>query len=327
MSSPIIFPSLSCFPTMDGSESLENDTLSDKAQSGYVATRPRFTRVRRTWKVNFRTITAADKLALETFAAVTTARGANSFYFPNVLTNGGFEQPATLSWQLASGWTEGSANDFAGGNPTDAQVLVQTSQVDSGSYALQCGFVAGYDFAAGANGAACAINTVGIPVIPGESYTLSGDMLSTPPAGTGWYPSVNFLWITGVSEITSSGQLIPGANIVSSGSLTWPVAAGNGAWQTGSLTVTAPAGAQYLFAMPGVNLVNGPTAQTVGTNWNAYFDNLACALTTPLTTFGRMAGSANLGVPVRFTSLPEFSDMGWVGNQKRFGAAMALTEV
>lgn len=323
MSSPIIFPSLSCFPTMDGSESLENDTLSDKAQSGYVATRPRFTRVRRTWKVNFRTITAADKLALETFAAVTTARGANSFFFPNMVLNGGFETPATVSGQIAAGWVEVSPQDIGGTNPIDAEVIVETSTVDSGGSALQCGFVAGHDFPADYGSGASAGTAVGIPVIAGESYTLSGDMLSSNPTTGGSWNPILAAWFT-----DSAGTATTlGTNSISHSYLEWPVVSGNGSWQAGSWTLTAPAGATQLFLVVGVLMNTGSTAQTTTSAWNAYFDNLACALTTPLTTFGRMAGSANLGVPVRFTSLPEFSDMGWVGNQKRFGAAMALTEV
>ena len=201
----------------------------------------------------------------------------------DVLPNGGFEQPATLSWQVAAGWTEGNAANFAGANPNDAEVVVQSSQTDGGSYALECGFLPGYSFATTQSGAACAINTTGIPVIPGESYTISGDMLSTQPAGVGWDIHLAVIFTVAGVSVTSQGQYIPGSDIVGNSlHLSWPVQSGNGTWQSGSWTVTAPAGAALMFVMPGVSV---STTETVGSNWTAYFDNLSVTTTTEEVTF------------------------------------------
>ena len=145
----------------------------------------------------------------------------------NILPNGGFEQPASVSWQIAAGWTEGSAADFAGANPNDAEVLVQTSQTDGGTYALECGFLPGYSFATTQSGAACGINTTGIPVIPGETYTITGDMLSTQPAGVGWDIHLVVIFTVAGVSITSLGQYVPSTEIVGNiQHLTWPVPAG-----------------------------------------------------------------------------------------------------
>ena len=104
---PLVFPSLSRQPSMDSSKSTEDDTIRDPMESGDVATRPRGTRARDTWKVNVRNITAEDKRALDYFQRVTAARGSNSFLFPNLLPNGSFEFPAPSAAMLAFGWYQG----------------------------------------------------------------------------------------------------------------------------------------------------------------------------------------------------------------------------
>lgn len=234
-----------------------------------------------------------SKIGLESSACDLTVmadNGAFSAQFagpgPQVLTNGGFEQPATQGWQVAAGWAEGNAGNFAGVNPTDAQVIVETAQTDGGGDALQCGFVSGYTFAANAAAAACAINTVGIPVIPGESYTITGDMLSAEPAGAGgWSPELHLLFTVPGVEITSSEQSIPLSKVVSYESLYWPVQSGNGQWQSGIWTVTAPAGAALMFVLPGLLALAGASGSTTTTAWAAYFDNLSVTTTTEEVTF------------------------------------------
>ena len=79
---------------MDSSRSLEDDTIRDQNESGAVATRPRFTRARRTWKINTRNLTAEDARVLDYFSEITAARGGNAFLYPNLLLNWSFEIPA-----------------------------------------------------------------------------------------------------------------------------------------------------------------------------------------------------------------------------------------
>src|SRR5581483_10620234 len=64
-----IFPSLSRAASMDSSEQAADDTIRDSMDSGYVATRPRFTRERRTWNVNHRNLIAEDVRVLRNFRA------------------------------------------------------------------------------------------------------------------------------------------------------------------------------------------------------------------------------------------------------------------
>ena len=244
---------------------------------------------------------------------------------PDLVQNGGFEQPSTASGQICAGWTTAPNNGiFTGSSPTDSQVIVQQSQVESGSYALETGFVSGYSFPANFASGAAAINAVGIPVTPGETYTIVADMLGSPISG--WANNYEIEWVFTPSGVT--GATITSTDLLGNGFLTWPVSAGNGAWQSASSTATAPAGAALLFLMPGFLLRNyATTAQNVPANCSCFFDNVQVALTSPVQTYGRMAGSANLGCAVRFSALPKFSDMGWIAGQKCFGCSMEVTEV
>jgi hypothetical protein len=75
---------------MDTSKKTEDDTIRDQMEAGYVATRPRFTRARRTWDFNVRNLVAEDIRALDRFFMETAARGGNSFLYPNLLPNSSF---------------------------------------------------------------------------------------------------------------------------------------------------------------------------------------------------------------------------------------------
>src|SRR5579862_1485612 len=173
---PLIFPSLSRQPSMDSSKSLEDDTIRDQMESGYVATRPRFTRARRTWKINVRNLEAEDVRALDQFAMVRAARGGNAFLFPNLLPNGSFEFPACNGADLVRDWyTAGDApaalsiapETFIPGGP--APVPVGTV-ADEGVTALKFQTVAGQVLAVGANTQSILESRALVPVTPGESY-------------------------------------------------------------------------------------------------------------------------------------------------------------
>jgi hypothetical protein len=122
---------------MDSSKSTEDDTIRDPMESGDVATRPRGTRARDTWKVNVRNLVAEDKRVLDYFQRVTAARGSNSFLFPNLLPNGSFEFPAPSAAFLAFGWYQGSAPAAA------LPVSLATAGLEDGLQALCFGTTAG----------------------------------------------------------------------------------------------------------------------------------------------------------------------------------------
>lgn len=73
------FPTLSRAPLMNEEETLEDSTIRDQMENGAVYTRPRWTRMRRTWKVNYKACSIADRDALRTFA--NSVGGWNNFTF------------------------------------------------------------------------------------------------------------------------------------------------------------------------------------------------------------------------------------------------------
>src|SRR6516225_6045210 len=121
---------------MDSSKSTEDDTIRDQMELGYVATRPRNTRARDTWKVNIRNLVAEDKRALDQFTKVTAARGANAFLFPNLLPNGSFEFLPCNAVEIAQGWNR------TDGNPQFSIVSTAVNAYD-GAAAIKIGTVAG----------------------------------------------------------------------------------------------------------------------------------------------------------------------------------------
>ena len=94
---------------MNEEESFEDSTLRDKMENGAVFARPRFTRMRRTWKVNYKAMPVADRDALRTF--VNTVGGWTNFNFVDTRIPGA---PVTLNVRFAklptikdSGWANG----------------------------------------------------------------------------------------------------------------------------------------------------------------------------------------------------------------------------
>lgn len=64
---------------MNEEETLEDSTIRDEMENGAVFTRPRFSRMRRSWKVSYKALTVADRDALRTFAQ--TVGGFSNFNF------------------------------------------------------------------------------------------------------------------------------------------------------------------------------------------------------------------------------------------------------
>lgn len=76
------FPTLSIYPSFPLDEQREDATIRSQFEAGYEHTRPRFTRARYTWIVNYNMLPSTDKTTLEAF--VTTVReGADVFNWTN----------------------------------------------------------------------------------------------------------------------------------------------------------------------------------------------------------------------------------------------------
>ena len=71
---------------MDLAEEFDDPTIRDKSENGYVFTRPRYLRLRRTLKVNYERCTGLDRATLISFVQV--LGGWNAFLFTdNRVTN------------------------------------------------------------------------------------------------------------------------------------------------------------------------------------------------------------------------------------------------
>lgn len=75
----VSFPSLTRAPQMDVEESWEDSTIRDKMENGAMFARPRFQRMRRTFKLNYKACTATDRDTLRSF--VTANGGWAKFAF------------------------------------------------------------------------------------------------------------------------------------------------------------------------------------------------------------------------------------------------------
>lgn len=309
-SAPLIFPSLSRQPSMDSSKQSEDDTIRDQAESGYVSTRPRFTRARDTWKINVRNLTAEDKRALDTFERSPTmaARGGNSFLYPNFLPNWSFEFPAVDEGDLVYGWSIGAA--------TPALAVGTTGAAWDGSTAVLFSTVAGQHLAAAATAAAALTADPPIACVPGDAWVAEA-MVNAVQGALG----------AGMLQAYLSATFYDGNGAKLSQANSGYAAMGVG-WQALSFSFTIPANAVTFAVALNVAVDNtGGTTLTLDGSASVAFDAAGCALQTPVQIYGRMAGSDALPRPVRFTKLPEYSDIGYGAGVKRYGVNFELTEV
>lgn len=86
------FPTLSRPPSypIDPDGQIEDAVLRSPAEGGYEQTRPRFTRMRRTWGLNYRHLSDTDVALLRTFETTTLSNGAAAFTWTHPLGAGTF---------------------------------------------------------------------------------------------------------------------------------------------------------------------------------------------------------------------------------------------
>jgi len=327
VATPIIFPSLSKAPSLDSGAKTYDDTIRDSMDLGYVATRPRFTRGRRTWNVNVRNLYLEDVRALDDFQETITQRGANSFYFPNLIQNGSFEFPAVLDSEIVQGWSGVQSQGIA---------MQPCSTAFDGVMAMQFATEVG-SLGAGQSATGVMASPISFPVFPGEVYQGVFQWLAvvTGLAGVSYDATANLSLILQMSD-GSTVNVSPAASNPISG--TSPATYTPVAQQ---FTIPAPgaglfiAGASLALSMTLQNASTSATALSApgsGNSLSACFDSVGLALIQPApgrSVYGRMAGSNSLVRPVRFapSKLPEFSDLGFGTGLKLYGTTFALEEV
>jgi len=296
---------------MDTSKTTEDDTIKDQAESGYVSTRPRFTRARRTWKINVRNLVAEDIRALDEFfmSSSYAARGGNSFLYPNLLPNWSFEFPALNASDLVLGWNAAT---------TTSQESINISAVSQpdGTQAVSFSTVAGQSIPANTTVPAQLNCDLAVPCKTGEVYVFTASVNAIQGALAAGVLSAN------VSVAFFDGY----GNTLST--LVGPVAHIGGGWQTYGYQFTVPANAVNFQVSLSTTLTNSTASDiTLDGSASVSWDAVGCALLTPLTPYGRLVGSQPLGCLVRFSSLPEFADIGWGNGVKVYGCKMELQEV
>jgi hypothetical protein len=154
------------------------------------------------------------------------------------------------------------------------------------------------------------------PCIPGETYVFTGAVNAVQGTLAAGVLAAQVC----VTYYDASGAVLSTAN----GS-TANIGVG---WQAYGFQFTVPANAATFRVSLLTMLINSSSGVlTLDGSSSVTWDTVACALLTPLTPFGRMAGSQPLGCLVRFSKLPEVSDIGWGNGVKRYGASFELTEV
>lgn len=304
-------PSLSRAPDFVTKRKIEDGTLSDPKESGYVSTRPRFTRIRRSWTVGWKNLLAEDVRALDRFEVYTVKGGAGSFYMPNLLQNGSFEfheggsgsNPLTFD-----GWTRGSS-------PEEILQLSAGSDPSVGGVAAQFSIVRGYSLASGVSAFNGYIfnHTSPIPVSSGDSMQFSGSVsvvVDSVPAGLQFTTQA-------ILSFDVGGQIY-----------TSPVTAATSGFVPYSYQFTVPAGASvltlslftYLSQSTGSPIV---LAGTLAVSW----DECGLAVSSAAQAFGRMPGTSSPGSALRLTKPIEIKDGKLAVGVKRYDATCEVTEL
>lgn len=81
------YPTLTVNCSFPLDEEIEDATVRSSSEAGYVHTRPRYTRSRKTFKVVYRCLSNTDKTTLESFVNTTARQGSTAFNWTHPLTN------------------------------------------------------------------------------------------------------------------------------------------------------------------------------------------------------------------------------------------------
>ncbi len=313
-----IIPSLSRAPDFVTTRKAEDGTVSDPAESGYVSTRPRFTRIRRTFAVSYKNLVAEDVRVLDQFEISTVQGKAGAFYMPNLAPNGSFEFPATLPGEIVSGWGGG----FVPNPPGSLWTLARTPSAHDNFYALTMA----------ASGAS-------LPTaISNESY---GNFSCNAPLSVEVGDAVQYtLWASAHFDSAISATVGLG--------LTCIFGYADGTGVPGFFPIFAPT-ATIPYAQYSGSFIVPPHGSSALVSCGCYFeasmgagsgeaysvsltmDSFGIAIAKAANPYGRMPGSSSPGSAVRLTKLMEIKDAPkerqFGGGSKLYDASFEVTEV
>lgn len=109
------FPTLSRNPSypIDPDGVLEDMVIRSDPKSGYEQTRPRFTRARRSFGVNYVGLDAADEALLRAFEITTLRNGADSFTWTHPISGAAYTvrlSGGSIKWSRSKGKASGVVN-------------------------------------------------------------------------------------------------------------------------------------------------------------------------------------------------------------------------
>jgi hypothetical protein len=305
-------PSLSRAPSFDTSRKLVDGTLRDPKESGYVSSRPRFSRQRRIFGVTWKNLCAEDVRALDRFETLTLQGGAGAFYMPNLLVNGSFEflgsGPQLLEgWGLA--WNTG-IDQFSLGysiipNTNDGKIAAQFTGKSGASVPVGASSSAGIFF----------LQSTSVPVTPGDVLAFSGmvDFFFDPlPSGVEVCTQPFF---------TFDGRVQIYAPVVTN-------SAGTHSFQEVDTTVPVPPNVSSLVVgiLTWISNSSG-SAFVIPPVLVVLWDSCGLASVSCAQPYGRMPGTSSPGSAVVLTKPIEIRDMPFADGEERFSAAMEVMEL
>lgn len=309
-----IFPSISRAPSFESTRKLEDGTLKDPMESGYVATRPRFTRLRRTFGVSYKFLSAEDVRALDRFETLTVQGGAGAFYLPNLIRNGSFEvigpDGELVGWQVLAG----------AGNPYSVS---QTTNAYDGSNAIKFSLnaitlTAGEDIQT-----LTSVECAPVSVSAGDSYLAQAyvNMTNAPPANVALplYILATVTYSDGTRVNRAYAQQYNSTSGWVNISATIPIVASQSGATKATLQIAIGAVADNSAGSTTVNLAAGSAVYLV--------DSVGLALVASAHPNGRMPGLSPLIYPVRFTKGVQMRDAGIADGQKTYHATFEVTEL
>jgi hypothetical protein len=105
------FPTLSTNPSVEGwgEEAAFDPAIRNKVEAGYVASRPKFTRIPKKWGGVYKSIPNADKNLIETFEFTEVYCGSTNFNWTNPLNSTVYDVRflGTIKYDLAVETEEG----------------------------------------------------------------------------------------------------------------------------------------------------------------------------------------------------------------------------
>lgn len=201
------FPTLSVYPTYPFDEEQEDVTLKSKSEDGILLTRPKYTKTRNTYNVNYDYLTKEDKHKIESFVK-TVNQGVDIFYWNHPNTN------ISETWQANTEYNYGDVVKSSDGTVAAKCITDDRDPVYES------------DFSSGVDGW---VNSTYTTLLGGQTVSMTGGWLKMTNVSTGVagsrYCNKNAILTVGKQYSLTFTYYFPNSNINATGISLW--ASGN----------------------------------------------------------------------------------------------------